>query len=350
MVKSKTYIASPPGAIIKEHLSERGMTQKEFAQRMGLSEKHISNLINGDVQLTPDVAMRLELVLGLPSKFWNNLEAIYRDKLIKANAENEMEADIELAKKFPYKEMARNGWVSEVKDIYDKILELRKFFEVVRLNLVETTIIPGVACRRMASHEKADFALYPWAQKARIEARKISTQPINLANLSEVSLIIRGMTRDNPQDFCISLKRLLAESGIAIVFLPHIGGSFLHGATFYDGKKIVMGLTVRGKFADRFWFSFFHEIGHIMHGHIGQVNGTSDSDEKDADDFAKNILIPPLDYDFFIDNQNFSKSAILDFSNKIELHPGIIVGRLQKEGHIPYNTYNDLKIKYEINL
>lgn len=90
MVRSRSYFATPPGATIKEQLNDRGMSQKEFATRMDISEKHISRLINGDVQLTPDVAVRLEVVLGVPVKFWNNLEAIYREKLVKVEAENAM--------------------------------------------------------------------------------------------------------------------------------------------------------------------------------------------------------------------------------------------------------------------
>ena len=84
--RSRCIIATPPGATIKEQLKDRGMSQKEFAARMDMSEKHISKLINGEVQLTPEVAVRLEMVLGVPAKFWNNLEAIYREKLIKPEA------------------------------------------------------------------------------------------------------------------------------------------------------------------------------------------------------------------------------------------------------------------------
>lgn len=108
MTRSRSYIATPPGATIKEQLDDRGMSQKEFASRMSMSEKHISHLINGEVQLTPDVAYRLEMVLGLPAIFWSNLEAIYREKLAKVEAENALDADMELTKKFPYKEMEKN--------------------------------------------------------------------------------------------------------------------------------------------------------------------------------------------------------------------------------------------------
>ena len=348
MVRSHTIIASPPGATIKEQLVERGMSQKEFAQRMDMSEKHISRLINGEVQLTPDMAMRLEMVLGVPAQFWSRLESIYREKLAKASAENEMEADIELVKKFPYKEMSKNGWVPETNKATEKVVYLRKYFEVVQLGLLQGTLIPGIACRRLADHEKADYALIAWAQKAKLEARQINTKPISINKLSKMIPHIRTMTRENPGTFCGELANMLADCGIAIIFLPHIGGSFLHGATFYDGSKIVMGLTVRGKDADRFWFSLFHEIAHIIYGHIGQPTGTSDADESAADEFAKETLIPSKEFDSFIAKNDFSKPSIVQFANAVEIDAGIVVGRLQKEGYIEYSWYNDLKTKYKI--
>ena len=164
MVRSRSIIATPPGATIKEQLNDRGMSQKEFAARMDMSEKHISKLINGEVQLTPEVAVRLELVLGVPAKFWNNLEAIYREKLIKAEAENAVDKDEEIAKKLPYNEMAKYGWVPETRVLKEKVVNLRKYFEVVELSLLENIQITKIACRRLAVTEKSDLALLAWAQ------------------------------------------------------------------------------------------------------------------------------------------------------------------------------------------
>ena len=149
MVRSRSYIATPPGATIKEQLNDRGMSQKEFAARMDMSEKHISKLINGEVQLTPETAVRLEMVLGVPAKFWNNLEAIYREKIIKAEAENAMDADAEMAKQFPYSEMAKFGWVPETREAKEKVVNLRKYFEVVELSLLGNEQITRIACRRL---------------------------------------------------------------------------------------------------------------------------------------------------------------------------------------------------------
>lgn len=88
MFESKSYIATPSGATITEQLEERGMTQNEFSKRMEMSEKQISQLMNGEVHLTPDMAEKLELVLGVSADFWNKLESIYQEKLVKVKQEN----------------------------------------------------------------------------------------------------------------------------------------------------------------------------------------------------------------------------------------------------------------------
>ena len=349
MVKSRSFIATPPGATIKEQLIDRGLSQKEFALRMGMSEKHISKLINGDVQLTPEVAVRLEMVLGIPAKFWNKLEATYREKLIKANAENEMDSDKELVKKLPYREMSKNGWVPETREATEKVIYLRKYFEVVNLEIIKDMKLSKIACRRLAETEKGNLALLAWAQKAKLEARAIETSLIDLKTLKEKLPEIRSMTAMNPADFCPKLIEMLSGCGIALVFLPHIGGSFLHGATFCDGNKIVVGLTVRGKDADKFWFSLFHELGHILLGHINQSDGTTDEDEEAADNFAKETLIPTVELNAFTSLNDFSKTSICSFAQKQNILCGIVVGRLQKEGFINYNRCNDLKTKYVLS-
>ena len=259
-----------------------------------------------------------------------------------------MDADKELAKKLPYREMSKNGWVPETRDITEKVIHLRKYFEVVKLEIIKNMQLSKIACRRLAETEKSDLALLAWAQKAKLEARSIDTSLVDLKTLKKSLPEIRSMTTMNPSDFCPKLIELLSNCGIALVFLPHIGGSFLHGATFYDGNKIVIGLTVRGKDADKFWFSLFHELGHILLGHINQPNGTTEEDEKAADNFAKETLIPTEEFNAFTTQNDFSKAAICAFAQEKHILCGVVVGRLQKEGFINYNCCNDLKTKYEL--
>lgn len=348
MVRSRSFIATPPGATIKEQLNDKGMSQKEFAARMDMSEKHISKLVNGEVRLTPEVAVRLEVVLGVPAKFWNNLEAVYREKLIKVEAENAMDADEALMKQLPYNEMAKFGWIPETRDSKEKVINLRKYFEVVELSLLENKQITRIACRRLAVTEKSDFALLAWAQEAKIKARNIGTSPINIKGLINIIPEIRTMTVLKPKEFCPKIKSMLAECGIALVFLPHLKGSFLQGASFMDGNKIVVGLTARGKDADKFWFSLFHELAHIVLGHIGQIDGTTDQDEKAADAWARDTLISEESFEEFVNKSSFSSASIRAFAKMLGIAPGIVVGRLQNEGCIKHSMMNDLKEHYEI--
>lgn len=348
MVRSRSFIATPPGATIKEQLHDRGMSQKEFAARMDMSEKHISKLINSSVHLTPETAVRLEMVLGVPAKFWNNLEAIYREKIIKAEAENAMDADVEIAKQFPYSEMAKFGWVPETRDAREKVVYLRKYFEVVELSLLGNEQITRIACRRLAITEKSDLALMAWAQEAKIKARNVQTAAINIKGLIAAMPEMRKMTLLKPKEFCPKIKKCLADCGIALVFLPHLKGSFLQGASFQDSNKIVVGLTARGKDADKFWFSLFHEFAHIALGHVGQPNGTSDADEKAADQWSSDTLITSGDFERFRREKDYSERSVLRFAKAQGIAPGIVVGRMQLEGMIKYSMLNNLKEKYEI--
>lgn len=346
---SKTYIATPPGATVREQLQNRGMTQKEFAARMDMSEKHISKFINGEVLLTPDMAMRLEMVLGLPAHFWMNLESIYREKLCLVEEENAMDEDIALLKNFPYSTMAKYKWVQATRKPKEKVIALRKFFELVKLTLLSRRSIPGIAYRCQAATEKMDYALLAWAQKAKLEARQVKTAPVDLKTLQDALPRIRAMTKLLPKDFSLGLQELLANSGIALVYLPHIKGTFLHGATFYDNEKIVVGLTLRGKAADKFWFSLFHELGHVLLGHIDKQE-TTIAEEEEANLFARDLLIPAEDFRTFTDRETFTRASVLAFSEKEGIAAGITVGRLQKEGLIKYSQFNDLKTEYSLDI
>lgn len=346
MTESRTYIATPPGETIKEQLEDRNMIQKEFAERMGYSPKHISKLINGEAPLTQQTAQKLEMVFGIPAVFWTNLEAIYRDKLSKAEEENQMDADTEVVKNFPYSEISRHSWVPQTNDKNERVINLRKFFEVTELRLLEKEQITKIACRRLKVTDKSDAALLTWAQKAKREARKRETSPINIVKLKTQLPTIRSMTLQEPRIFMPQLTTLLANCGIALIVLPHLEGSGLQGVVFKDGNKIVLGTTLRGKYADKFWFSLFHELGHIMLEHIKHPENLTEEDEEAANQWAADHLISQDDFQYFISKNDFSQNAIQDFAHTIGIAPGILVGRLQKEQFIKYNQLNSLKVKY----
>ena len=94
MIKSRTYIAVPPGETLAEQLEYRGTSLKDFADSMDMPENTIEDLLRGDIQLTPSIASRLEMVLGIPASFWLNYESLYRKTLSKVHEENSFESDL----------------------------------------------------------------------------------------------------------------------------------------------------------------------------------------------------------------------------------------------------------------
>lgn len=210
----------------------------------------------------------------------------------------------------------------------------------------EDRLAPGIAYRRQKEAAESEYALLAWAQKAKIAARERAADKINVGKLEECIPKLRELTTMDPADFQLLLVSKLAECGIAIVFLPHLEYTFLNGATFCDGSRIVLALTLRGADADKFWFSLFHELAHVIYGHIGQAAGTTEDEECAADAFARDTLIPSKAYAQPAAGVK-TCSSVESFANEVRMAPGIVVGRLQKDGNLSYGQLNVLKARYQ---
>lgn len=346
-------IAIPPGETIKDQLEFREMNQNEFSERMGISTKHISHLINGKVPLTHQTALKLESVFGIPAHFWNNLEALYQEDLARIEQETELEQELRIVSLIPFNEMAKKNWIKTTKIANDKVIELRKYFEVASLNqLVNIQKLEAVF--RKLDHGKASvYALSAWLQKGKIEARSIETEVFDKNKLKTMLPELRSLINEKPNIFQNKLSKLLSSCGVALVFLPHLKGTYVHGATIWHTKrKAIVIISLRGKDSDKFWFSFFHEIGHlILHKkedifiHYDKLE-LQNTLETEADKFSSDLLIPKKEYQDFISNNNFSKLSVQKFAQNISVPPGIVVGRLQHDNYIPYTNLNLLKNKY----
>ena len=185
--------------------------------------------------------------------------------------------------------MSDLGWIPPTDKINDKVTNLQKFFGVVSLSLIKSEKITRIAYRKLSFSEKSDFALLAWAQKARIEARKISTKPIPIKKLKSSFSKLCEMTTQEPKALTSPMKEILAECGIAFLFLPHLTCSPLDSVTCMDGKKIVIVLSDRDWEGDKLRLRLFHEFAHIVLGHLDKFPLT-DAEEKEADKWAEDIL------------------------------------------------------------
>ena len=250
--RSKTFTAVPPGMTIKEVLEDHHMTQKELAVRLGLSEKHISKLINGEVPLTQDVAIRLERVLDIEASFWNGLEAAYREAILKVEYENSIDEEINFAKPFGYAKLARLGIVPETKKAAEQVNNLQKFFEVASLKNVDNEMVMPLVYENIKDMEPAKkSAIYTLVQITKGQARFVEVNPYDAELLRTFIPKIEDLKSEPLAGVKEPLKDMLGACGVIIVYLPILDNITSTCITYSKGNSIVLGIPTED--TDGFW-------------------------------------------------------------------------------------------------
>lgn len=351
----KDLIAFHPGAYVAEIIEDFNITQQEFAQRLGVSAKTISKLVNGEESISVETANKLDKLTGVSIATWLNLQTSYDIKLLEIK-ESQNNDEEELCGIIDFKYFKENKFVEDkVYKAKEKIIELRKLFQVSNLsylynfnNLVSYRNTRGFS-------EKSIVNSNIMLELAINLSKNKTNNKFNKNKLEKILPELRAMTLQEPKDFYSNLKDMLLDCGIIFCGLPALKNANLNGATkkFKNGSILLL-MTDRNKGSDIFWFSLFHELGHILNNDFYSDHENSDAykDKEDkADQFAQELLIPKVEYLKFKQKNIYTKDEIMRFSEKIHIHPSIVVGRLQKEGEIEYNAYyNSFKVKYNIVL
>ena len=342
-----------PGQTITELLETYNITQLELANKTGISKKTINEIIKGKAPITTSTALKFEYVFNLPVSFWNNLESSYRESLERKKDLESIKKDEKYLKNIPYNEMSKRKWdyIEKTRNPYEKIINLRKFFSVASLEF-SPSLKKKIAFRKNNNKNFSYESLYCWLRYGEIQANKEEYPKFNIEKLKQNSYKIRELaTKPFLKQYDI-IKKILKECGIALVFEPHLPNTYVNGVSYkITIDKAIIMISDRGKKDDILWFTLFHEIAHLIKHSKKEVfidleNGEINNIEKEADEYAKNILIPNNIYNSFIENNNFfNKKIIKDFATKNNISPGILIGRMQKDGLIGWNEYNEMIIR-----
>ncbi|TMB66550.1 MAG: ImmA/IrrE family metallo-endopeptidase [Chloroflexi bacterium] len=339
--------AIAPGASLRQTLKAIGMSQMELSIRTGLSLKHVNQIVHGSAPITHDTSLAFEKVTGTPARFWNNLEVNYRDRLARQR-ENQIDEEI-LAwlRSLPIRELTRRGYLQGGPAPASQLQQVYRFFGVANRETWERVWRVPLAAYRKSPTFKSDMpALASWLRLGELEAALIECGPFDTKKFRALLQEIRGLSRENPSRFSQELVHKCAGCGVAVVFVAEIKGCRASGAArWLSSSKALIQLSLRHKTDDHFWFSFFHEAGHLLlHGKKETFvtdGAEADAAEQEANRFAETILIPRAAQSEL--RTLTSAKEIEDFAERIGITPGIVVGRLQRENLLPWNRYNDLK-------
>ena len=324
--------AVPPGATLHEVMESLQMSQKELAQRTGLTEQTLTRIFKGDQPISYETANRLELVTGVPARMWNNLEAQYREQLAKQEERQRLEADKAWLKTIPIKELIERGHVEPDDDKVNLVRKVLAFFGVCSVQAwQEIWTAPAVAARRSGCFESRQGDAAAWIRQGELQAQQIECAPFDKTRFSAALEEIRTLTREESVVFEPRMKQLCANAGVAVALVREMKKAPWNGATkWLTPNKAMILLSLRGKGEDKFWFSFFHEAGHVLKDKKKRlfINDESNGDiEKKADAFAAETLIPAK-HDARISSCR-SKQEIILLADELRISPGIVAGRYQ---------------------
>lgn len=340
----------PPGVTLQEVLNEREMTQSDLATRTGLSTKHVNQLVKGNVGLTAETALLLERATGVPASMWTALESAYQvDKSRRSEAER-LAADLDWLKQLPVKELIRRGRIINRADPIELLREVCNFFGVANRASWDALWHRPTAYRRSKVFTSNPTAVSAWLRIGELEATSVNCRPFDRTKLMALLDDLRALTREpEPAAWYHKLTTMCAEAGIAVVFEPEIAGARVVGAArWLTPTKALIQLSLRHKWSDIFWFTLFHEIGHILLHSKKDVfindPGPHSGAEQEADAFASQLLIP-REHEARLASLHTNQDVI-QFAKELGIGADIVVGRLQFEKRWPYSRGNDLKHRF----
>lgn len=352
-MKYNGKVAFHPGYYIKELVEESGLTQEDFAKRLDTTPKNLSVLIRGEQSLSNDIAMKLSRLTGTTIGYWLNLQKAYDTLVAEFASDQELKEERKVFDYLDYKYFRDNfGLEAFPRNKDAQAVETRRFLKVSTLNALkkkdmavnfrstakvsETSIVKANAMVQIATNIALEKDIPKFDKKKFEKATKYA--------LTQTT---------NHKCFYENIKKAFCDAGVVLVILPNMSGSKTNGATKKIGDNIMIMVNDRRLNSDTFWFTLFHEIGHVNNGDYGiSFEEEKGKTEELADKFAQDSLIDPIEYKDFIRARRYDAVSIKRFAEKIDRDPGIVLGRLQNDGKVGYTdkTLNSLRHKYKVKI
>lgn len=336
--EQETHVVAPPTPLeaIRFRMEQMGYRQKDLARLLGAASR-ASEVLAGKRPLTPQMMRALRDEWGIPA-----------DSLLGCGPEDPAPAPdkgpARDPKDYPMKQMYEHGyfrvpandWKNLRKDLAG--LLLRFFPQGVSLPLSPTLCRQGGGEKARINPHALDA--WRWRVLTRAAEEKSGLPVYRKESLDEGFLRwLCGLSalKDGPRLACEALE----EKGIAVIIEPRLDHTYLDGAALLDPQgRPVIGLTLRHDRLDNFWFTLFHEIGHVLLHLSADHPALFDSEidqkktgriETEADRFALDTMIPP---------EIWQQVRRLDYADEIRavakrlcLSPAVIAGRLRREAN-----------------
>lgn len=349
-IEYKDSMAFHPGYYIKEIIDESGLTQDDFAKRLGTTPKNLSLLVRGKQSLSVEMAMKLSKMLGTSLRYWLNLQNAYDAVLVQIKSDEELELEKDVLKMLGYGYFRDNFGLPDLpRKLDEQVVQVRSFLKVASLAVLADRDM-SVSFRASVGqmNEKNIVKANTMVQIAVNETVKTDAPGFDRKKFEHAVDFALTQTC-NHDGFLPLIREKFLEAGVVLVVLPNLSGSKTNGATKKIGKSVMMMVNDRRLYADSFWFTLLHEAGHVVHGDFGiSFENETDGVEKAADEYAESKLVDPASYASFVGRGCFSADAIRAFAGEINRDPGIVLGRLESDKYVRRGCMQSLRSKYQV--
>lgn len=344
-----------PGDTLNEFLAETGMSQAELARRTGFSVKHVNQISQGLAPISADAALRLERITNIKATTWLALESNYRIFTSLQDEDERLRADLHWLELIPIAELQARGWVDARLRGVALLRAVLSFFQVATTAAWRQVWAAPTAYRVAKKYEPQYGALSAWIRIGELYSSQQDLVPYDREAFKESLAKVRALTNHvDPEVWLPALKSLFASCGVSFVVEKEIPGARVNGIVRWlsTGNPLIQ-LSLRHSWADIFWFTLFHEIGHLLlhdRKRLTLVDGTDrpapdEGLEQEADNFASRTLIPRVYDDELLGIRSFGE--VQNFARRVGIHPGIVVGRLQHDGRLRWNQLNQLRARFK---
>ena len=331
---------------MKDYLEYNKISQTEFALRMGVTQKHINDIIRGRQKITLEVAASIERLTGISSSFIISVENVryIEEELIKeyGSVEN---INKMLKEDYCLNELKRKKWIN-FKDETNPIqlsIDILDFLKV--RNFVAHNNLKNYVLFKKTGEDYNKLALWI-ARCDELSSKQIVNEYDNSKFNELIQKLCEYSYTANYEIYKIC--KILNSYGIIFVTEKALSGTKVRGYFKIKAKTPAIYITSNYSGKDSFYFELFHELGHCKSDYNMAQNKTiidgDEEREKRADQFALEVMISNVVLSEIL--KNISEDTLLEISKKYRIPMSFIVGRLAKNNFIKYNSilYNKYKL------
>lgn len=333
-----------------------------LAAVLDADETGVSKLTTDKKSVTPEIAISLEEVFGIPAERFLSLQRDYdlakARLVVRPNPKRATRAH--LLSGLPVAEMIKRRWLDadDIRDMPSVEKSIAKFFEVEAVDQIE--ILPHAAKRTVVSGDVTAVQL-AWLYRVRQIASEMVVGKYSNFSVRRAIELLRPLM--SAAEEARKTSRILAECGIRFVIVESLSTAKIDGVCFWlNETSPVIGMSLRFDRIDNFWFVLRHELEHVLHEHgkavisidaelegerAGTGNGVTE-EERIANEAASDFCVPKKTMDSFVARKApvFAERDILGLAATLKIHPGLIAGQLRhRTGRYDRFTSHLVKIR-----